>query len=296
MRVFHLVAILALAFPDNLFAQGLRQVTQEQYPTFIEPFPPFRIIGNVYYVGSRGLASYLITTPQGHILINSNLESDVPLIRASIEKLGFSFSDVKILLISHAHWDHDAGSAVIRKMTGAKYMVMDADVALVESGGKTDPPRDATAASSLYYEPTTVDRVLHHGDEVKLGDTTLVAHLTPGHTQGCTTWMMKATEAGRNYDLVILGSANINAGVKLISNGLYPQIVADYDRTFLFLKSLPVDVFLGAHGSWFNMETKYALMKDAVQNPFIDPEGYKKHLAQAEQVFRAELEKQKASR
>ena len=162
-------------------------------PDWTEPFPPFRIAGNLYYVGSKGLANYLITTPQGNILINSDLEANVPMIQASIEKLGFKFSDTKILLISHAHWDHDAGSAKIKQMTGARYMVMDADVPVVESGGKADFQYGSRA--DFLYPATKVDRVLHDGDKVSLGGTVLVAHLTPGHTKGCTTWTMKVTDA-----------------------------------------------------------------------------------------------------
>src|SRR5947208_3253377 len=162
------------------------RVHAQASPNWTEPFPPFRIAGNLYYVGSKGLANYLITTPQGHILINSDLEASVPLIRASIEQLGFKFRDVKILLISHAHWDHDAGSAKLKELTGATYMVMDADVPVVESGGKADFQYGNDPAT--LYTPTHVDRVLHDGDEVKLGDAVLVAHLTPGHTKGCTTW------------------------------------------------------------------------------------------------------------
>ena len=160
-----------------------------------EPFPAFRIAGNLYYVGSRGLASYLVTTPDGHILINSSLEASVPLIRTSVESLGFKFTDIKILLISHAHWDHNAGSALVKQLTGAKYMVMDADVEAVESGGKTDfHYRNDT---ETLYKPTKVDRVLHDGDAVKLGGLTLIAHSTPGHTKGCTTWTMEVEEAGQ---------------------------------------------------------------------------------------------------
>lgn len=147
-------------------------------PAWTEPFPPHRVIGNVYYVGSKGLASYLITTPQGHILINSSLETSVPLIKDSVEKLGFHFSDIKILLISHAHGDHCAGSARIKEMTGARYFVMDSDVPVIESGGKAD--FQYGASSGAHFTPTKVDRVLHDGDEVRLGDTVLVAHLTPG--------------------------------------------------------------------------------------------------------------------
>ncbi len=260
-------------------------------PDWTEPFPPFRIAGNLYYVGSKGLASYLITTPQGHVLINSSLEANVPLIRTSMEKLGFKFSDVKILLISHAHWDHDAGSAMIKRLTGASYLVMDADVAVVESGGKTDFFYGNTPAS--LYPPAKVDRVLHDGDEVKLGNTVLVAHLTPGHTKGCTTWTMKVSEAGKTYQVVIVGSPNVNPGYKLVNNALYPQIAEDYERTFRVLKSLQCDFFLGAHGNYFDMETKYAQLKEGARNPFIDPDGYQKFVAQKEQDFRAELAKQR---
>jgi len=270
-------------------ASALAQVN----PEWIEPFPPFRIAGNLYYVGSKGLANYLITTPQGHILINSDLEASVPLIRASVEKLGFKFTDIKILLISHAHWDHNAASASIKKLTGASYMVMDADVANVESGGKTDFQYGNDPAT--LYPPTKVDRVLHDGDQVKLGDTVLVAHLTPGHTKGCTTWTMKVNDSGRTYNAVIVGSPNVNPGYKLVNNAAYPAIASDYARMFTVLKSLPADLFLGAHGSYFGMEAKYARMKPGAPNPFIDPDGYKKFVVQREQAFRDELAKQKAA-
>jgi metallo-beta-lactamase class B len=251
------------------------------------------MIGNIYYVGSRGLASYLITTSAGHILINSNLKTSVPLIRASIEKLGFRFNDIKILLISHAHFDHDAGSAEIKQLTGAKYMVMDGDVAVVESGGKSDFQygNDPT----LSYPATKVDRVLHDGDEVKLGETVLTAHKTAGHTRGCTTWTLRVSEAGKTYDVVIVGSPNVNPGYKLVNNVRYPEIADDYARGFRVLKSLPCDVFLGAHGSYYGMEAKYARLNDGGPNPYIDSEGYKNYVADREQAFLSELQKQTAA-
>jgi metallo-beta-lactamase class B len=262
-------------------------------PDWSEPFPPHRMIGNIYYVGSRGLASYLITTPAGDILINSNLKTSVPLIRESIEKLGFHFSDVKILLISHAHFDHDAGSAEVKKLTGAKYMIMDGDVSVVESGGKSDFQYGDDA--TLLYPPATVDRVLHDGDEVKLGDTVLTAHKTAGHTRGCTTWSLKVREAEKTYDVVIVGSPNVNSGYKLVNNSRYPEIADDYARGFRALKSLPCDVFLGAHGSYYDMEAKYAKLKAGGANPYIDPEGYKNYVAEREQAFLSELQKQTAA-
>jgi metallo-beta-lactamase class B len=256
-----------------------------------EPFPAFRIAGNLYYVGSKGLANYLITTPQGHILINSDLEANVPLIRASIESLGFKFTDVKILLISHAHYDHNAGSDMIKKLTGAKYMVMEGDVPVVESGGKSDFQYGNDPTS--LYPPTKVDRVLRDGDEVKLGDAVLTARLTPGHTKGCTTWTMKVKDGDKTRDVVIVGSPNVNPGYKLVGNSLYPAIAEDYERTFQVLKSLPCDYFLGAHGSYFDMETKYAQLKAGVSAAFIDPAGYKRFVADRERAFRTKLLQQK---
>jgi len=260
-----------------------------QTPDWTEPFPPHKVAGNVYYVGSRGLSSYLITTPQGHILINSSLEQSVPLIQASIEKLGFRFSDVKILLISHAHWDHCAGSAKIKQITHARYMVMDADAKEIEAGGKGDFQYDSP---ENYYPPTKIDRILHDGDTVKLGGTTLVAHLTPGHSKGCTTWTMKVDEGGKNLDVVIVGSPNVNTGYKLVNNARYPRIATDFERTFRVLKALPCDVFLGAHGAYYGLEEKFPRIKPGAPNPFIDPEGYKSYVAEREQAFRAELKKQ----
>lgn len=255
-----------------------------------EPFPAFRIAGNLYYVGSRGLASYLITTPEGHILINSNMDANVPMIQKSMESLGFKFSDVKILLISHAHYDHCGGSAMIKRLTGAKYMVMDGDVDVVESGGKSDFQygNDPTTL----YAPAKVDRVLRDGDEVKLGDATLKAHLTPGHTKGCTTWTMKVNDGSKLRDVVIVGSPNVNPGYQLVRNTVYPRMTEDYEQTFHVLRSLPYDYFLGAHGSYFDLESKYAKLKAGVSTAFIDPGGYKVYVEEREQAFRRELRKQ----
>ncbi|HEY0163100.1 MAG TPA: subclass B3 metallo-beta-lactamase [Edaphobacter sp.] len=261
-------------------------------PEWTEPFPPFRIAGNLYYVGSKGLASYLVVTPEGNLLINSSLESSVPQIRASIEKLGFRFGDTKILLISHAHNDHDAGSATIKQLTGAKYMVMDADVPVVEDGGRSDFAYGRSASGR--YKPTKVDRVLHDGDEVKLGGTVLVAHKTPGHTKGCTTWTLKVTDNGRSYDAVIVGSPNVNPGYRLGRNPSYPGIVADYEKTFRTLRSLHCDLFLGAHGSYFRLTEKYARWKNGDRTAFVDPQGYAGYVADREAAFQRELTKQKA--
>jgi metallo-beta-lactamase class B len=271
----------------------VRGAAAQNDPSWTDPFPPFRIAQGLYYVGSKGLASYLITTSEGHILINSDLEANVPMIREGVEKLGFRFTDIRVLLISHAHWDHDAGSAVLKRLTGARYMVMEGDVPVVESGGRSDFQYGGD--STLHYAPAKVDRVLRDGDEVKLGDVVLVARLTPGHTKGCTTWTLKVKEGAKSYDVVIIGSPNVNPGYKLVRNTPYPRIAEDYERTFRVLKSLPVDYFLGAHGSYFGMEAKFARMKDGAQSPFIDPEGYRAYVANRERAFRAELARQRAN-
>jgi metallo-beta-lactamase class B len=255
-------------------------------PQWNQPLPAYRIISNLYYVGTNYLASFLITTPQGHILINPDYEQSVPLIRASVEKLGFRFSDIKIILISHAHDDHAAGCALAKKLTGAKLMVMEADVKEIESGGAGD------FAYHQHWTPVKVDRILHDGDTVTLGGMTLTAHLTPGHTKGCTTWTTEVKQGGRSYHVVIVGSPNVNSGYKLVGNTKYPQIAADYERTFRVLASLPCDVFLGAHGVYYDMDGKLKRLRAGDPNPFIDPEGYRAYIREREQAFHTELLKQ----
>ena len=260
-----------LAFTPTLLAQG--------NPDWHREFPAFKIAGNVYYVGTADLAIYLINTPQGNILINSNFEQDVPLMKKSIAQLGFKYEDTKILLISHAHGDHDAATNVIKKDTGAKLMVMEQDVKEEESVARGRPG-------------AKVDRVLHDKDTVELGGAKLTAHLTPGHTPGCTTWTTRVQEGGRALDVVIIGSPNVNNGYQLVGNTNYPHIADDYVKTFARLKSLPCDVFLGAHGAYFGMLEKYPKMKGGV-NPFIDPEGYKAYVSERDQTFRNEWEREK---
>ena len=251
-------------------------------PDWHTAFPGFRIAGNLYYVGTADLAVYLINTPRGNILINSDFEEDVPLIKKSIEQLGFQYSDTKIILISHAHGDHDAATGLIKKETGAKLMVMDADVPAEES---TAPGRPGAH----------VDRVLHDGATVELGGSKLVAHLTPGHTRGCTTWTMQVQDGARTLNAVIVGSPNVNSGYILVGNKSYPRIAEDYVKTFAVLKSLPCDVFLGAHGGYFGLKAKYEKMKAGSKDAFVDPDGYKAFIAERDDAFRKEWERQKQS-
>ena len=257
-------------------------------PKWNGPIAPFRITSNIYYVGTNFLASYLITTPQGDILINPDFEQSVPVIHKSVEKLGFRFSDIKIILISHAHDDHAAGAALAKKLSGAQLMVMDADVPEVANGGAGDFQYKSK------WTPTKVDHVLHDGEQVKLGGAALTAHLTPGHTKGCTTWTTDVKEGGRSYHVVIVGSPNVNDGYKLVGNKLYPQIASDYEKTFRVLKSLPCDIFLGAHGSYFDMDQKLKRLRPNGPNPFIDPAGYRAYVNEREEAFRKELAAQQA--
>ncbi len=261
-------------------------------PDWTTPVTPFRIADNLYYVGSRDLASYLVVTPKGDILINSSLTSSVPLIRSSVEQLGFKFKDIKILLISHAHSDHDAGSADVVKQTGARYMVMDGDVPVVESGGKLD-----FAYRTGGYPAVKVNRVLHDGDEVRLGEAVLVAHKTAGHTRGCTTWTMQVKQGGKPLNVLIVGSWNVNPGFRLVDKpgqaASYPGIADDYRHSFSVWKSLPCDIFLGAHGTYFGMLGKLDRIKaGGTEAVWVDPQGYQAKLAEREAAFESELKKQ----
>jgi metallo-beta-lactamase class B len=255
-------------------------------PEWNHPIEPYKIASNLYYVGTNYLASFLFVTPQGDILVNPDYEESVPLIRDSVKKLGFRFSDIKIILISHAHDDHAAGCALAKRLTGAKLMVMDADVPEIESGGAND------FQYHQHWAPVKVDRILHDGDKVQLGGLTLTAHLTPGHTKGCTTWTTEVTDSGHVYHVVIVGSPNVNPGYKLVGNKEYPQIAADYEKTFRVLRSLPCDIFLGAHGEYYNMDEKLKRLHAGASNPFIDPAGYRSFVEEREHAFRQKLTEQ----
>jgi metallo-beta-lactamase class B len=247
-----------------------------------KPFPAHKVIGNMYFVGSEQLGSFLITTSEGHILINSDYEETVPVIRAAVEKLGFKFADIKILLGSHAHPDHMTGDALVKQLTGASVMAMAEDVPALQNirpGGKPHP----------------IDRVLHDGDTVALGGTTLTAHLTPGHTKGCTTWTFKTSENGKTYDVVVVGSLSLNAA-NLGDNPAYPNIREDFVKSFKVMRSLAADVFVGSHTGFYQMSQKYARLEKGEPNPFIDPAGYKTLIDSSEKAFVDRVEQLKAAR
>jgi metallo-beta-lactamase class B len=268
-------ALLTLTLPAS-------PVRGQGNPDWHREIPGFKIAGNLYYVGTADLAVYLINTPQGNILINSDFKEDVPAIKKAIAQLGFKYADTRIILISHAHGDHDEATGVMQKETGAKLMVMEGDVAEEQS---TAPGRPGAH----------VDRTLHDGDTVELGGTKLVAHLTPGHTKGCTTWTLQVPDGGRTLNAVIIGSPNVNPGYVLVGNKNYPQIAEDYVKTFAVLKALPVDLFLGAHGAYFGLAAKYPKLNAVGPNPFVDPAGYKAYVEERDQAFQKEWARQKAN-
>lgn len=261
-----------------------------QSPNWSEPFPPHRVVGNVYYVGSSEMASYLITTPAGHILINNGVDDTVPVIQAGCEKPGFKFSDIKLLLTCQAHLDHVGGFARIKKLTGAKTLVMAEDEAVVRGGGKGDFAYEG----QMQWAPCPVDRVLHDREEVTLGSTTLVAHLTPGHTKGCTTWTLSAQDGGKAYRVVIVGGTGVNPGYQLVNNARYSKIAEDYARTFQVLESLPCDIFLGSHASYYRMKEKYTRSLQEGVPAFVDPEGYRRFVASGKAAYLKELEIQRS--
>ncbi len=256
-------------------------------PAWNKPFPPHKIAGNLYYVGTNELACFLIATPQGHILINPGYEQTVPLVLDSIRTLGFKPTDVKILAISHSHDDHMGGLADMKKATGAKVYIMEGDVPVVEGGGKGDFRWE----NETRYKPTKVDHVMHDGEEVKLGGSTVVAHLTPGHTKGCTTWTMKVD----GKDALILGSVSINPGVKVSGMPKYPEIAGAYAQSFRVLKALSCDIFLASHAPLYNMAEKYERAKKGDKDAFVDPKLYREVIAKYEADYQKQLAAERAA-
>lgn len=261
----------------------------ETWRSWNRPVKPYKVIGNIYYVGASDVTSFLITTPAGHILLDSGFEETVPQIRSNIKQLGFRIEDVKVLINSHAHSDHAGGLGTLKELTGAKLMASEADAALLARGGRDD----FAWGDSLAFKPVQADRLLRDKDKVELGGVTMVARLTPGHTKGCTTWTMKVEEGGRQYDVVFIGSTTA-PGYKLADNPKYPEIASDYDYTFRLLKSLNCDVFLAPHGSFFAMQEKMKRMERGEKtNPFIDPRGYRNFVERTEAEYRDKLEKER---
>jgi metallo-beta-lactamase class B len=291
----YLSHVLLLLFCTSIFVHA------EPHPSWTTPIAPFRIADNLYYVGSQDLASYLIVTAKGNILINANFSTSPSQIRTSVEELGFRWADIKILLNSQAHGDHMAGAAEVIRETHAKNMVMDGDVSVVETGARTDFLSPSPNIPT--YAPVHVDRVLHDEDTVSLGDAILTAHKTAGHTRGCTTWTMRShlpgEPAGTSRNIVIVGGTSFWSEYHFAATPShsvsYPGIVQDFQHTFAVLRALPCDVFLGAHGEYFDMLTKLKRYPQNGPRVFIDPAGYKDFVADAQKTFEQALTKQQAA-
>ena len=287
-----MMRIIFLLFCMPLFAAISYPQTNWAVYHDLHTVEPFRIVGNIYYVGSDDVTSYLFVTPKGNILLDSGPKEMVPLIKSNIEKLGFKLSDVKIILNSHAHYDHAAGIADIRRLTGAKFLASAPDAPLLERGGKSDP----NFGDKYLFEPTKPDKTFNNGERVSLGGTTLAANITPGHTKGCTTWTTTVGEAGQKLNVMFVCSVS-SPGYKIVGNSEYPDIEADYARSFEWFKNAKVDVFLVSHAAFFDLEGKMrSLRAGSKTNPFIDPEGYKKYIAESEKEFNQKLNDQRAAK
>lgn len=270
-------------------------------PSWTTPIPPFQIADNLYYVGSQDLASYLVVTPKGNVLINANLATSPSQIAASVEKLGFRWSDTRILLNGQAHFDHVGGAAEVIRETHAKNMVMDGDVNVIETGGRADFL--SPSPSIILYTPVRVDRVLHDGDTVSLGGVTLTAHKTAGHTRGCTTWTMRShipgEPAGQLRNIVIVGGTSFWSEYHFVATpghpASYPGIAQDFQHTFTTLRNLRCDVFLGAHGGYFDMLTKLKRYRQVGPRVFIDPTGYERYVADVQQDFEKAFSNQQSA-
>ena len=246
-----------------------------QPPGWNDPFPAHKVMDNLYYVGTAQLGSFLITTPEGHILVTSNYETSVPVIQDSVESLGFDFSDIKILISGHAHPDHIEGDALVKQMTGAEVVVGRLELPYVQAfetpGGKEQP----------------VDRIIDAGDTVSLGGTTLTAHVQAGHTNGCLAWSMDLEENGRTYYGFIECSLN-GQFLRYVDNEEYPEIASDIQQTYRNAKEIPAEVWVSSHGVFYGLDEKYETLVNSTPgdpNPFYDPEGYKTHVEEFEQIF-----------
>lgn len=257
-----------------------------------DPVEPFKIAGNIYYVGASDLTSYLITTPKGHILIDSGSKETVAHIKKNVAKLGFKLEDIKIILNSHAHTDHAGGIAELKKLTGATFYANERDRPLLEKGGLNDP----NFGDRFPYEALKPDRILKDRQKVKLGDVAMQANFTPGHTPGCTTWTTDVKDNGKTLKAIFVCSVS-TPGYKLVGNANYPEIVADYNKSFAWLKKQKPNIFLAAHGGMFDMQDKMnKLAVDKSVNPFIDPVGFADYIKNAEEGFNEALAEQKSKK
>lgn len=274
----------APALPAPMGLAAVRKL----FDSWKAPVPPRHLVGNIYYVGAIGVSSYLITTPEGHILIDTGFEDTVPIILRGVAQLGFKPGDIKLILSSHAHVDHVGGHAAMKQATGARVLASAADARILEAGGAGDfipLPKE-----TRFFTPVKVDQIVMDNEQITLGGVTLTAHLTPGHTQGATTWTMKVTEGGRSYDVVFFSSASINPGTRFVRDPSYPGIAADLAHTFERLRALPCDIFFAPHGGQFAMADKFArLDRGEGVAALVDPAGWKQLIDAAEKAYRDQL-------
>ena len=258
------------------------------------PFPPFKLVGNIYWVGSYDLSTYLITTPQGHLLINTGVGDTAQKIKASVEQLGFKMSDVKLLTATHGHFDHVAGMADLKKMTGASLVISERDRDLLESGGRADFRFGDSPEAR--FEPVTVDRTFKDGETISLGGTTLTAHLHAGHTKGATSFTTDVRENGRTYRVIVANMGSINPGVKVTGMTKYPGIEQDYARTFASQKAMTIDVWLASHAGQFRMHEKYKPSDVYQPDRFVDPKGFLEAVRRLEQAYLDQVAKERAEK
>ena len=260
-----------------------------QAASWSEPFPAHRVIGDLYAVGTRGLGVFLITSSEGHILVNTGLEDSTPLIRENIEALGFDLDDVRILLTMQAHWDHTAALAEIKALTGAEMWATPGDAPILEDGGFSDPH----FGGRVSFEPVSVDRVIRHGELIELGEVRLTVHEHPGHTQGSSSYSMRVIEGGRTYDVVIANMGTINPGKRLVVDPTYPGVAEDFATTFARQRALPVDVWVAAHGGQYGLFDKWRPGQAYDPETFVDPEGFAAEVARLEALYREQVARER---
>ena len=286
--VVALVALLSVA--GAVQAQTVKDLLETLKVKWNTPTEPFKMIGNVYYVGTDGLASYLITSPQGHILVDTAMPEATSQIRASIEKLGFKVTDIKYLLNTHAHIDHTGGLADLKKASGGRLVAGEADKSLLEGGYYPGAEED----TALAFPPVKVDRTVREGDTVTVGDMTLTARETPGHSPGCTSWAFSVKDGDATRSVLIFCSGTVALNRLGGADPTYFGIVSDYRKTIARAKDMKVDVLLAPHPEMYRMQDKRAMLSDGAPNPFVNPGEFNAYAATLEKAFEDALAKQTA--
>jgi metallo-beta-lactamase class B len=292
LRTFAAASLFCLLGVAGVATQTTFKEPPVTNEAWTRPFPGLRIVGNVYYVGTYDLASYLITTDQGHMLVNTGVGSSAPMIQSNVESLGFRVGDIRLLLATHGHWDHVGAMAAIKRLTGARMLMHEADVPVLEDGGNSDF-RFFPKGRGTVYEPVRVDQRLKDGETVRLGATELIAHHHPGHTKGATSFTFTVRDGGRDYRVGIINTAGINEGVQLLKSTGYPTIVEDYARTIARQKQMTIDVFLSSHAGQFRLHEKYKAGDLYNPNRFVDPEGFRAAVERTEKNYLDQLQKER---